>query len=201
MEEKSLGGSRDAIEILTLNTDELLYEIKEKLDVYDLSLSISNTWFEALLCDVLKVEEEEVENPEVTRGCVYVRREGTGRYVSIKNCKFFLIDLLEGAFNLAQAKGKGRIIVGAIFLLRIMQKIGYALSEEQTMSYVVLYQLSKKYVITDENILQYVNRELKENNYYMPQDKINKAFSELIEIGLVVIENGRYEVTEKLVVE
>ncbi len=68
-------------------------------------------------------------------------------------------------------------------------------------SNVVLYQLSKKYVITDENILQYVNRELKENNYYMPQDKINKAFSELIEIGLVVIENGRYEVTEKLVVE
>ena len=102
---------------------------------------------------------------------------------------------------MAQAKGKGRIIVGAIFLLRIMQKIGYALSEEQTMSYVVLYQLSKRYVITDENILQYVNRELKENNYYMPQDKINKAFSELIEIGLVVIENGRYEVTEKLVVE
>lgn len=189
----------EAAEVLELSAYRFLNEIKEKLDIYDLSIQINNSQIETLFHDVLELEMEEVEAPEITRGCVYIKKNGTGKYYTMKNLYFHLMDFIEGVFNLAQTDSQIRIILGTIFLFRIMTQLGVDLSEEQATLCIVLYQMTKRCIITDDNIMKYIKQGLQEGDYCeLGEEKIEKELSKLVEMGLVSIEDGRYEVTETL---
>lgn len=199
MEREELEQKWEAVEVLELKVNKFIYEIKEKLDIYNLDIQISNVQMETLLHDVLEVEMEETEAPEVTKGYVHIKKDGKGKYYALKNLYFFLVDFLEGVFNLTQTDKKYWIVVGAIFLYRIMQQFGVDMSEEQTAICVALYQAAKRYVVTDENVMKYIVEGLRESDYCeLGEKKIGRELSELIEMGLVSIEDGRYEITEIL---
>ena len=67
---------------------------------------------------------------------------------------------------------------------------------------MALYNAEKHYVITDDNIIRNIANELKENDYIeLSERKISKVVLGLTEMGIVSIENGRYKLTQKLMIE
>lgn len=189
----------EASDFLELKPNVFWHEVKEELDIYDLSVPIDSGWLKKLFHDTLEPEVEEVEEAEVTKGWTYLKPNGKGGYLSLKNLEFHLVDFVESVFNLLQTNTACGAIAGVIFLYRLFKYLEVELDEEQTAVCVVLYQMTKRCVITDENVIKCVAQGLRESDYDMLNEKaIENAISELIKIGLVCIEDGRYEVTETI---
>lgn len=202
MERQESGQKWEAIDFLELKPNLFWYEVKEGLDIYNLSIQTSRSQLEALFHDTLVPDVEDVEAPEATKGHVRLKPNGKGGYCSMKNLYFHLVDFLEGVFSLAQTNAICRVIAGTIFLCRLVQYLEIELDEEQTAVCVALYQVTKRYVITDENVISCVAQGLQKSDYgELKEKEIEDAISELIEIGLVCIEDGRYEVTETIWIE
>lgn len=104
-----------AEDFLELNANKLLYEVKEDLSIYDLPLQINKAQLEELFRKTLIPEVEETEAPENTRGWVKVKKDGTGKYVAMKNLHFYLLDFLESVLGLVQTAPEYRIILGTLF--------------------------------------------------------------------------------------
>lgn len=202
MGKNKLAQNWQAEDFLELNANKLLYEVKVDLSIYDLPLQINTVQLEELFHKTLIPEVEETEAPEVTRGWVKIKKDGTGKYVAMKNLHFYLLDFLEGVFSLVQTVPEYRLIVGTIFLIRMWQRMGINLVEEQTAAYVVLSQQIKRHTVTDENVLECMMRGLSESGYCgVSAEKTERLLSELIEMGLVFIDGGRYEATETILVQ
>lgn len=191
-----------AEDFLELNANKLLYEVKEDLSIYDLPLQINKAQLEELFRKTLIPEVEETEAPEITRGWVKVKKDGTGKYVAMKNLHFYLLDFLEGVLGLVQTTPEYRIILGTMFLIRMWQRMGIDLGEEQTAAYVILSQQTKRYVVTDENVFECMLHGLSESGYSgLSMEKAEKILSELMDMGLVFIEDGRFEAAETVLIE
>lgn len=193
----------EPVELLEIKANRYAFEVQEKLDIYNISVEVNNGQMETLLNDVIEVELEEVKKEtEITRGDILIRKDGSGKYYSIKNISLHLTDFLELSFNMAQGRIKDKLIVGAIFLIKLMEQFGVNLEEEQTAVCVAIYKVKKRYVITDDNVIEYITRELRESDYMeLNEKRIWNILSELIEMGIVSVEDGRYEVTQVLLFE
>lgn len=192
----------DIGEILDLKASRFLYEVEDKLDFYEIPIEINENQLERLFHDTLKTEDEEIEAPEITRGFAFIRKDATGKYYALKNIKFHLVDFLEAVLALIQAEQRYRLIFAGIFLFKIMQHLGTDLSEEHIAILVVLYQMTKFYEVTDENVMNIIVQGLEENDYCELLEKsIKKKLSELMEMELVSIVDGRYEVTNILMLD
>lgn len=187
-------------DLLKIKVNRYAYEVQEKLGNYNISVQVSSEQVEKLLNDVIDVEIEEVEKEEVTRGSISVRKGGAGKYYSVKNIHLRLSDFLELVFNLYQGDIKSKLIISFIFLFRLMVQLGVDLEEEQTMVCVALYNITKRYTVTDDDVIKYIVGELRESYYIeLDKNKIGNILSELIKMGLVSVEEGRYELTQKIV--
>lgn len=192
------------VELLEIESDKCAYEVQEKLDIYNIPIQVTNREIEKLFNDVLEVELEEAsEETEVTRGGIYVRRDGAGKYYSVKNICFHLTDLLELVFSLAQAdKKRDKFFVALIFLIKLMKQLEADMNEEESAVCVALYRVTKRYAVTDDNIIKCITEELMENGYIELSEKtVGNVISELMEFGIVSVEEGRYEVTQMLLFE
>lgn len=187
-------------ELLEFKPARFTYEVQEKLNIYDIPVRLDSKQIEKLFNDVVEVELEETEKEtDATRGKVSVRRNGKGKYYSIKNIHLDLIGLIEFGFNLMAADKRIMLIVAAIFLKKILGQLGVDMEEEQVAACVALYKAAKRVVVTDDNIMEHIARELKESGYCeLSRKEIDKALSELIQMGIVTVEEGRYEVTEEI---
>ena len=194
--------SGKTVELLELKANRLAYDVQERLDFYDISLQVDIEQMETILNDVIKVELEEVkEVPEATKGKVTIWKGKFGKYYSVKNIYFRLSDFLDYGFSLTQANEiSSMLIVSAILLWKLVERLGFDLKEEQTAVCVALYRLTKRYAITDDNITEHVDLELQESGYgELDRRAIGKALSGLMEVGILSIEEGRYEVAQKIV--
>lgn len=187
-------------ELLEFKPARFTYEVQEKLNIYDIPVRLDSKQIEKLFNDVVEVELEETEKEtDATKGKVSVRRNGKGKYYSIKNIHLDLIGLIEFGFNLVAADKRTKLIVAAIFLKKIPGQLGVDMEEEQVAACVALYKAAKRFVVTDDNVMEHIARELKESGYCeLSRKEIDKALSELIQMGIVTVEEGRYEVTEEI---
>lgn len=203
MEQMDHVKDRELVEFFEFKANRFLREVKKKADIYGISVEITDGQMEKLFLDVVEAEREELtEAPEIMRGSVYVRKDGSGTYYSYKNIRFCLTDFFELVVNLTQTETKYRLVVSAIFLIRILKQLGCQLSEEQTVVCTAIYQASKHCALTDDNVLQCIVQELRESNYWnTEEEQIEKPLLKLEEIGFVSIVEGRYEVTEKILFE
>lgn len=201
MEKKEQGQLWDMMEVLELKPNWFWNGVKDELDDYQFSIEISVDRIESIIRDTLKAEEMETEKPETTRGVAFVRKGGNGRYYALKNIRFHCMNFLEAVMALIQTEPKYQMICGGIFLYHIIQYLGVDMSEEQTAVLMALYQMAKYYEVTDENIMDGLLRKLEERDYCeLSEKEIRKRLSELIEMEAISIENGRYNVSEMLII-
>lgn len=193
----------EPVELLEIKVNRYAYEVQEKLDIYNISIQVSSRQVETLLNDVIEVELKEAKNEtEVTRGSIHIRKGRTGKYYSVKNLHLHLTDFLELGFNMVQGDIKNKLIASSIFLIKLMEQLGINMEEEETAVCVALYRATKRYAITDDNIVKCITGELRESDYIeLNEKKIGNILSDLIEMGVISVEEGRYEVTQEILFE
>lgn len=203
MGKKDSEKSWDSVELLEIKADRYVDEVQDELDIYNISVQISSEQMEKLLNDVIAVELEEVkEEAEATRGSIHIRRDGSGKYYSVKNIKLSLTDFLDMGWDLVTGETRFKLFTCTVFLLKLMKRLGADLEEEQAAVCVALYRVGKHYAITDDNLIGFIDSELQDNDYMeLGERKIRRIVSGLVEMGIVSLENGRYEVTQQLVFE
>lgn len=192
----------EPVEVLEIRTDHYIYAVQEELDDYNISVQIDHSQIESLFNFVLEVEMEESTEEEVTRGQVYVRKDRKGKYYSIKNIQLHLSDFLDFGFSISQGGTKSKFIVCIIFLIKLLEQLGAELEEDETAICVCLYNASKCYALTDDNIIKCIADELRKSDYLELNDrKIEGTILNLIDMRIVSVEEGRYQVTQTLVFE
>lgn len=192
-----------AVEILDIKPKRYVYEVQAGLDIYGISFEMSSGQAKELLNEVIKVEGKEAEQEtEVTRGRVSVKKGGDGKYYSVKNIHFHLSDFLELGYSLIQENSYGRLIVGTILLVKLLEQLGVDLEKEQVAVCVALNRAAKHCVITDDNMIKCITNELYEDDAFaLKEQEIKNILWELTEMGIVSVEEGRYEVTQELIIE
>lgn len=190
----------ESAELLEFKSAGFTYEVQKKLDIYDIPIRIDSIQMEKLFNDVVEVEMGEVEkNTDTTKGRISIRRDGKGKYYSVKNIHLDLFDLMEFGFNLITTDKRAMLIVAAIFLKKLLGQLGMDMEEEQAATCVALYKAAKRFAVTDDNIMEHITKELEESDYCeLSTKEIDRSLSELIRTGIVTIEEGRYEVTEEI---
>ncbi len=187
------------VELLELKVNKYVHDVQESLDMHNVPIQVSSEQMEKIFNNILEADIEYIKEAEVSRGDVRIRRDGKGRYYSIKNIHIHLSDFLELGFSMIQTERKYMIFAGGICLLKLMEQLGIDLTEEQTTICVALYQATKHHMVTDNNIGQYMVHELEEENYLeYTNEKIEKVLLELINMRIVSIENGIYKIAEKI---
>lgn len=201
---KSMVKQKDYIDFLELKPERYLRELQKKLDIYEISFQATEEQVTAVFMDTIDADIVEVTNQkEATRGKVYIKKDKTGKYMSIKNIRFSLVDFFERIFQFVETLQSDskywRIIVGSVALLGMFKQFGIELDEEMTGTCVALYQASKGQVITDESVVEVVNRQMEESGYeVLDEEEIYACLSEMIKLGIVTVVNGRYKVVEKI---
>ena len=67
---------------------------------------------------------------------------------------------------------------------------------------MALYQATKQYIVTDDNVIGYILTELKNwDDMDFCEQEVEELLEELIDMEIVSIEEGRYEVKQKVVFE
>lgn len=202
MEQKQNEKQWEPIELLELKVNRYVHDVQEKLDICNISVHIDSKQIETLFNDTIEVDLEEIEAPETTRGSIHVKRDGSGKYYSIKNISFYITDFLELGLNLIQTETKYKIVISAIFLLKLLKQLGVNLEDEQTVVYVALHQAAKHYVITEDNVTECVLDELGTSSYMnLSREDIKNILLKLLDMGIISVENGIYGVFQKLYID
>lgn len=193
----------ESAELLEFKAKKYINDVQEEMDIYNISLQISSSQIIKVFNQVIEVEKEEVtEETEVFRGSVHIKKDGSGKYYSVNNIHFYLTDFLEFGFDLLQKETNGKLIACAFFLIKLIEHLGYSLEEEQTIVCIVLYRVAKRYMVTDDNVIRYITEEMIQSDYIgLDERKIWNILSELIEMGIISVEDGRYRVVQELVFE
>lgn len=188
----------NSVELLDFQSNKYLYEVQEQLEDYDISVQINVEQIESFVNDTVDVDLKQVEDVEITRGFVRIKRDGKGRYYNIKNIRFHLVDFIDGIFNLG-IESDYKVIVGILFLTKMMGYLGVDLPEEYIAVCLALYNASKCYCITDENVIEIITRELEKSNYgEIKEEEVDEIISGLIDLDIVIIDNGRFRVAQKI---
>ena len=128
------------VELLELKVNKYVHDVQESLDMHNVPIQVSSEQMEKIFNNILEADIEYIKEAEVSRGDVRIRRDGKGRYYSIKNIHIHLSDFLELGFSMIQTERKYMIFAGGICLLKLMEQLGIDLTEEQTTICVALYQ-------------------------------------------------------------
>ena len=116
------------VEWLDFHANNYIYKVEDKLDLYNISVQIDRRQVEEVFNKVIKIEEKEEQGVvENTRGRINVRRDGSGKYYSIKNISIHFCDFLEFAFSMVKDELDNKGLACAILLLKLIEQIGVEL--------------------------------------------------------------------------
>lgn len=200
-EEEKFEKRKDTAEWIDFSITEFLYDVQAGWNLYDMNALDCYSQTEEILNQSVELELKE-EEPEKsrTRG-VGVRRDGSGKYYSLENIRFCLLDCIDGIFNLIGAIGKKEyaFIALIIFLFKFMRGIGIDLSEQQTAILVALYQESRHQAVTDNNLETVMMQGLKKGGYdIVEMDTVYHELELLEDYGIIEVYEGKYKVAEKI---
>lgn len=201
MEIENFEKRQDTAERLDLNEKKCMYEIERELNFFDVQLPDYSSEIRNIFNDTVEVELAEYGPEEEKTKGVRVRRDGTGRFTSIKNLRFCLCECIERIFNLVcQIDNEVLFYLTAVsFLYTLIEKLGIELDKKQTAVIVALYQETKRCEVTDDNLEEVISRWLTQEGYrQMDTEEIYEEMKQLAEWGIVEISDGRYLIAEKI---
>lgn len=198
MQSRKFVKRKDTLDLIDFNTEEFLYEVQEKLDIWDIYILDNTEQMKEIINNSIEVDWEELESQkDQTRG-IYVKKDGSGKFISIKNIRFCLFDFLAGIFNLI-TQNEYWVVAGVFFLCDIIRQMGVNLEESQAAICVALYIKTKQCVVTDENLIKAITDGLSRSNYCeLYEDDIYKDLKELMKLGIIKIEEEKYILTQKV---
>lgn len=189
---------KDTVELIAFNTEEFMYEVQEKLDIWDIPISCSIEQMKEIINNLIEVDLEELEAGKDQTRNIYVRKDGSGKFSSIRNIRFCLFDFIGEIFTLITQE-EYRIIAGVFFLYKMMKQIEVDLEESQAAICVALYIGAKQFAVTDENLIKVITDVLSESSFCeLCEDDISEGIKQLVKLGIVKIEEGRYMITQKV---
>lgn len=189
---------KDAVDLIPFNIDEFLYEVQEKLDVWDIQILSSIEQMKEIINNSIEVDLEELESKKDQTRSIHVKGDGSGKFYSIRNLRFCLIDFIEGIFTLI-IQGEYWVIAGVFFLCKMMKQMEVDLEESQAAICVALYIETKQCIVTDENLIKAITDGLSGSSYCeLYEGDICKDLKKLMKLGIIKIEEGRYTVTQKV---
>lgn len=189
-------------ELLEFKEEKILYELQHELEILDINISVTGKQVKSIFNNSLEVQTEEVELRKEQTRRVYIRKGTSGKFYSVKNIKFYLVDFLEAIYSLLECDKDNRSIVCVFFLMKILKQMEVELDDLQTMICIILYEETKQIVITDDNLTTIVNYRLNTEGYTeICHKEIYDAIEELADLGIVEITAGRYAVAQKLYIK
>lgn len=159
---------------------------------------------EAIFNQTVELEREEIESSSNRTRGVHIKMDHSGRLWSVRNIRFGLADCLDGIFNIACTVGKKEYLIfaSAIFLYKFIKRMGIDLKERQTVIIVTLYQESKHNAVTDENLEEVMGQGLRQSGYrFMDIDEIYSELKKLKNLGIIEIQEGKYQIAQKIYFE
>lgn len=189
---------KDAVDLIAFDTENFLCEVHEKLDVWDIQVLSNSEQIKEIINNSIEVDLEELESEKDQTRCIYVCKDGSGKFYSIRNIRFCLLDFIEGIFSLITQK-EYWVIAGTFFLCKMMKRMEVDLEETQAAICVALYIQAKQCVVTDENLIKVITAGLSESSYCeLYEDDICKDLKELMKLGIIKIEEGKYTLAQKV---
>ena len=181
------------IDLLDINLIQMKKKIEKESRFEDTLFDYSIDDMKALLNEAIEIEAEETEDAK-TRGIVK-KKNGTGKYISIKNVHISMKIILEG---LALKKDMTPISI-VIFLYNLFEQLRLNISRWQMSVYMSLYEVRRTINITDENLVDVIISNIGKYGYEkLSTGKIMNTVNELYNMGLLDIDNGSYKVEEKV---
>lgn len=189
---------KDVVDLISFNTENFLCEVQEKLDIWDIQVLSCSEQMKEIINNSIEVDLEELESEKDQTRSIYVCKDGSGKFYAIRNIRFCLFDFIEGIFNLITQE-EYRVIACVFFLCKMMKQMEVDLEDSQVAICVALYIETKQCVVTDENLIKAITDGLSRSSYYeIYEDDIYKDLKELMKLGIIKIEEGRYTLTQKV---
>ena len=189
---------KDAVDLIAFNTENFLHKVQEKLDVLDIQVLSSSEQMKEIINNSVEVDLEELELGKDQTRSIYVCKDGSGKFYAIRNIRFCLLDFIEGIFTLITQK-EYRVMAGVFFLCKMMKQIEVDLEDSQAAICIALYIETKQCVVTDENLIKAITDGLSRSSYYeLSENDIYKDLKELMRLGIIKIEEGKYTLTQKV---
>ncbi len=201
MQEENFVKRLDTAELVDFNTKKYLYEVQKKLDIYDIQISVYSDQMENIFNDVVEVSLEEQEPGEDRTKGIIIKSDGSGKFYSIKNIRFDIVDFIVEIFSLVDGIEKRESLWFAvgIFLLKLMKKLGIELRKRQTDIIIVLYLETKNCIVTDENLEKIIVKGFERLGYrQIDAEEIYEDIRKLVKLGIIDIAEGKYIVAEKI---
>lgn len=190
-----------AIDLLDFNVNKLMFDMEDALSVYDINVQGKEEVIKNIFNNTVEVSLELVDSDQESSRSITVKRNGKGQYRSIKNIRFSLVDFIDAAMGLFDGS-KYRYVSIAAFIWKVFKQINVSLDREQVYVSIILYNATKKCIVTDENIIELINTgTMEDGRREMQEDEIWEILEELYEYGIIDIDEGKYAVMEKIVIE
>lgn len=188
----------DIIEQLDINLQNIMYEVRRELKTDDANISDKYEELRNIINRTAKIEWEESNSENTPTKGACIRRKGKVGYYSIKNIRFHLLDFIQAIFDLLSAV-KFPFVASTIFLVKIIQIVGVELEENEAAVCIALYEETRQRTVTDLNLTKVIGERLKEEgNYEISISEIYDEIDKLLELGIIEIEQGKYEITQKI---
>lgn len=187
----------DIIEQLDINLQNIMYEVRRELKTDDANISDKYEELRNIINRTAKIEWEESNSENTPTKGACIRRKGKVGYYSIKNIRFHLLDFIQAIFDLLSAV-KFPFVASTIFLVKIIQIVGVELEENEAAVCIALYEETRQRTVTDLNLTKVIGERLKEGDYEISISEIYDEIDKLLELGIIEIEQGKYEITQKI---
>ncbi|MBP3489070.1 MAG: hypothetical protein J6K53_11805 [Roseburia sp.] len=122
------------------------------------------------------------------------------RVIAAKNIRFYPVTFIEGLYGVMGNNLKPISIM--LFLLNLLKQMSVDLDKKQVLLYAIFVAETKKVRLTDENLMQCVNLYMKQYGYSEWEDEeLYEAISRLLELEIIGVTNGIYEVNDRFYFE
>lgn len=188
----------DIIERLDINLQNIMYEVRRELKTDDANISDKYEELRKIINRTAQIEWEESNSENMPTKGACIRRKGKVGYYSIKNIRFHLLDFIEAIVSLLSVD-KFPFVTSTIFLVKIIQMLGVELEENEAAVCIALYEETRQQIVTDSNLIKVISERLEEaGDYEISISEIYDEIDRLLELGIIEIKQGKYEITQKI---
>lgn len=187
-------------ELLNINMREYLNEVEKELRFYDMDISCEEErQIKELIDSSLEVETEKLGHEKELSRDIVIRQGILGTYYSVKNIQVKLVDILEGLLGVIGGNPLDRTAAMVILLYKLFGQMKIDLDEMEVALCVILWDAGRHIQITDENVIEIVNKGLKDMHYIkMEEGRTFQVLNEMIRKGIVTVEAGKYRIATKV---
>lgn len=183
------------IDLLNFDLVQMKKDVVKECQFEDILFDCSINDMKKFLNYAIEIEVKECSDQDHRERGVIRKKNGAGKYISIKNIHVSVEVILEALAVMNDMKP----ITIVIFLYNLFKQLCVDIDKLQMAVYMILYEESRYINITDENILLIIQNKIVEYGYgKVDKDEIMDTINELYNKKLICIEEGTYKAKEKV---